>query len=286
VLAADRVAPGDDDAVAATLQRLAATLDLAIERLAPGDDERGSAALRTIPLVRLFRAGVTMIGKVRRLALALLRDGPFGRQALALAEPEDAAVLESLTRARPLYLRILDQPPAAGERPFQSLADLARAAVAVERAAAAQAMLRGLGVEPQHLVPGAPLLEDSGADAAAVDGGLLARTILVKRLLSIGKAPALAPLDESDVRAFESQLRRGLSSPVQLPAAVAKRARALLEAAAPSLLAGAAVAAVADRWIASLAPLEPVLVRKAPPATRRPLRTAAARPKAKALPKT
>ena len=57
VLAADRVAPGDDDAVAATLQRLAATLDLAIERLAPGDDERGSAALRTIPLIRLFRAG-------------------------------------------------------------------------------------------------------------------------------------------------------------------------------------------------------------------------------------
>jgi hypothetical protein len=101
VLAADRVAPGDDEAVAATLQRLAATLDIAIERLAPGDDERAAAALRTIPLVRLFRAGVTMIGKVRRLALALVRGGPFGRQGLTLAEADDAAVLEALTRARP-----------------------------------------------------------------------------------------------------------------------------------------------------------------------------------------
>src|SRR5207302_246887 len=80
VLAADRVSPGDDEAVAATLQRLAATLDLAVERLAPGDDERGAAALRSIPLGRLFRAGVTMIGKVRRLALAVARGGPFGRR--------------------------------------------------------------------------------------------------------------------------------------------------------------------------------------------------------------
>ena len=33
-----------------------------------------------------------MIGKVRRLALALVRGGPFGRQGLALAEAEDATV--------------------------------------------------------------------------------------------------------------------------------------------------------------------------------------------------
>ena len=43
VLAADRVAPGDDDAVSATLQRLAATLDLAIERLAPVTTTLGAA---------------------------------------------------------------------------------------------------------------------------------------------------------------------------------------------------------------------------------------------------
>lgn len=282
VLAADRIAPGDDEAVAATLQRLAATLDLAIERLAPGDDERGVAALRTIPLVRLFRAGVTMIGKVRRLAQALLRGGPFGRQALELAEPEDAAVLESLTRVRPLYLRLLDQPPAAGERPFQSLADLARAGAAIERAAAAQVMLHGLGVEPRDIAPGAPLLEESGADPAALDAGLLARTVLVKRLLSVGKAPAIAPLDASEVRAFESQLRRDKTGPARLPDALAKRARALLEAAAPASLAGAAAPAVVDRWLAGLAPLEPVLVRKPVEAKARPQKTAARTPKPRA----
>src|SRR6185436_16516612 len=119
VLAADRIAPGDDDAVTATLQRLAATLDLAIERLAPGDDARGAAALRSISLVRLFRSGVTLIGKARRLALALVRGGPFGRQGIALAEADDAAVLDALTRPRPLFPRLLDEPPAAGERPFR-----------------------------------------------------------------------------------------------------------------------------------------------------------------------
>src|SRR5436305_51814 len=64
VLAADRIAPGDDEAVAAVLDRLLATLDLATERLAQGDDERGAAALRTIPLARLFRLGVSLCGKV------------------------------------------------------------------------------------------------------------------------------------------------------------------------------------------------------------------------------
>jgi hypothetical protein len=262
VLAADRVSPGNDEVVTVTLQRLAATIDLAIERLAPNDDERGAAALRTIPLIRLFRSGVTMIGKVRRLALALARSGPFGRRGLALAEADDATVLESLTRVRPLYPRLLDQPPGAGERPFQSLADLARAAAAVERAAAAQAMLRGLGVEPRHLAPDGPLLADTGADAAALDAALLARTVLVKRLLGAGgKASDVAPLDPREVRAFESNLVHARSGPPTLPVALAKRARELLAAATPAALAGAAVT-VADRWIAGLAPLEPVLVRK------------------------
>jgi hypothetical protein len=235
-----------------------------------------------------------MIGKVRRLALALVRGGPFGRQGLALAEPEDAAILEPLTRARPLYPRLLDQPPATAERPFQSLADLARAAAAVERAAAAQAMLRGLGVEAGHVAPGAAWLAESGVEVAAVDVGLLARTILVKRLLSVGKAPAVAALDPRDVRAFEAQTRPARGGPAQLPAALAKRARALLEAAAPQSLAAVAVAAVADRWIAALAPLEPVLVQKpleTPPAAKRPpaprttVKRAAQKPKANAKPK-
>jgi hypothetical protein len=280
VLAADRIVPADDDAVAATLRRLAATLDLAIERLATGDDDRGVAALRSIPLVRLFRAGVTMIGRVRRLALAVARSGPYGRRGLALAEAEDAVVLETLTRARPLYPRLLDQPPSAGDRPFQSLADLARAGAAVERAAAAQAMLRGLGVEPRDVAPDAPALLAGGADAAALDAGVIARTVLVTRLLGVGRNVAFGAVDAQDVRAFEGQLQRERSGPPKLPVALAKRARALLDAATPPALAGAA-GIVAERWIAGLGPLEPVLVRKLPP----PKPPAVSRPKAKRKPK-
>jgi hypothetical protein len=126
-------------------------------------------------------------------------------------------------------------------------------------------MLHGLGVEPRHVAPDAPLLADSGADPAALDAALLARTVLVQRLLkSGGKAPAIAALDPRDVRAFEAQLRRSRSGPPTLPAALAKRAHALLAAAAPAGLASAATT-IAERWIAGLAPLEPVVVRKPPP---------------------
>jgi hypothetical protein len=48
--------------------------------------------------------------------------------------------------------------------------------------------------------------------------------------------------------------------PPKLPVTLAKRATAILAAAAPAALAGAAKL-VAERWIAGLAPLEPVLVR-------------------------
>jgi hypothetical protein len=284
VLAADRVAPGDDEAVAAVLDRLAATLDLALERLAGADDARGAEALRALPLVRLFRLGFSLTARVRKLALALRRHGPFGAGALALAEPDDAAVLEAVTAARPMFPRLLDEPPHAGERPFRTLADLARAAAAVERAAIAQAMLRGLGVRAEDLAPDAPALAAAGGDEAAIDTGVVARTALVPRLLARGAgaaAPAFRALDPKEVKAFEALLRpaRGKTSirePSEgsrrtppgkpssvhaptLPTALAKRATELLEAAAPRPRSDATTAVI-QRWVRTLAPLEPVLV--------------------------
>src|SRR6185312_11471536 len=264
VMAADRVQPGDDQAVSAVLDRLLATLDLAIERLARGDDEQGAAALRAIPLVRLFRLGVSLIGKVKRLGQTLRSKGPFGARGLRLAEPADATVLEAVTRLRPLYPRLLEDPPSAGERPFRSLSDLARAAAALEQAAAAQAMVTGLGVKPEDLAPGGPAFAETDADESALDFGVVARTALVARLLDAGaasKAPAsLRPLRPEQVKAFEGSLTRGPDGRPQLPPALEKQAQAILQAAAPPALAAAA-RAVAARWLASLAPLEPVLVR-------------------------
>ena len=283
VLAADRIAPGDDEAVAAVLDRLVATLDLAIERLAQGDDDRGVLALRTIPLVRLFRLGASLAGKVKRLAMTLRGSGPLGARGFKLAEADDAAVLDAVTLLRPMFPRILDDPPVAGERPFESLADLALAGAAVEGAAAAQALVRGLGVTPDDLGPRGTILDGTGVDEASLDLGLLARTALVRKLLDTREAPkpikdskvpkvpkpvkapppAFRPLEESEVRDFEGLLGATKAGPPRLPVAIEKRATAILAAAAPAALAGAAVA-VAERWIASLAPLEPVLVRASP----------------------
>jgi hypothetical protein len=266
VLAADRVAPGDDEAVTAVLERLIATLDLAVERLAQGDDARGAAALRTVPLGRLFRLGVSLIGKVKQLALALRADGPFGKRGFDLAETDDAAVLEAVTRLRPMFPRLLEARPAAGERPFRSLGDLARAAAAVEQAAAAQALARGLGVAPEDLAPEGSALAGTGADEAALDLGVLARTALVARLLAGGETKRAVrpvrfqPLTPAEVKAFEALLVGGKRKSPQLPPALEKSARASLAAAAPPALAAAA-GAVADRWLATLAPLETVLVR-------------------------
>jgi hypothetical protein len=254
-LAADRVSPGDDEAVATVLDRLVATLDLAIERLAQGDDDRGAAALRTIPLVRLFRLGVSLAGKVKRLALTLRREGPFRARGFELAETDDGTVLEAVTRLRPMFPRILDDPPAGGERPFRRLADVARAVAAIEQAAAAQAMVRALGVMPTDVAPETAALVGTGFDAAGLDLGLLARTALVGRLLAV--SDGWRPLTPDEVKTFEAKLK---GKPPKLPAALAKNAHSILRAAAPSSLATAAEV-VAVRWLASLAPLEPVLVR-------------------------
>jgi hypothetical protein len=266
VLAADRIAPGDDEAVADVLERLVATLDLAVERLGQGDDARGADALRSVPLGRLFRLGVSLIGKVKQLALALRGEGPFGKRGFDLAESDDAVVLEAVTRLRPMFPRLLEARPAAGERPFRSLGDLARAAAAVEQAAAAQALARGLGIATQDLAPDGPALGGTGMDEAALDLGVLARTALVARLLAGGETKRAArpgrfqPLAPADVKAFEALLVGGKRKWPQLTPALEKGARAILAAAAPPALAAAA-AAVADRWIAALAPLETVLVR-------------------------
>jgi hypothetical protein len=266
VLAADRVTPGDDAAVAAVLERQLATLDLAVEFLARGDAAREVEAVRTVPVMRLFRLGNSLIGKVRTLATTLRRRGPFAATGHELSEPDEALALEAVSRHRPALAGILDDPPSNADRPFRSLADVARATAAVERAAAAQALLLGLGVTPETIGPGSPLFEETGVDEAALDAGLLARTALVRRLLDSGAAdrpaPApLEPLEPDEVRDFEALLERSAGGAVKLPEVLARKAQGLLAGLAPPRLAGAA-ATVAARWIVGLAPLEPVLVRR------------------------
>jgi hypothetical protein len=188
-------------------------------------------------------------------------------------EPDEALALDAVTRHRPVLAGLLDDPPAGADRPFRSLADVARATAAVERAAATQALLLGLGVTPAELLTGAGLLDGTGVDDAAVDAGLLARTALVRRILAPAGASGTAdatpfgPLDATQVRDFQALLETAPGGAVKLPEVLKRKAKALLAAATPARLGGAATE-VAERWLESLAPLEPVLVRKAAPKPR------------------
>jgi len=277
VLAAAGVDPGDEDAGGAHLARLRGTLDLGIDYLARRsggfDEDRAVDAVRTIAIGRIFRVGVSLTAKVRSLATALRKGAPFAGSAddLNLVEEPEVTVLEAALRPHPVFPRILDDSPASGERPIASLADLARLTAAIERAAAAQVLLLGLGVTPAAL----ELATGDGvepADRAAIDTAVLARTALILALLSGGPTPGAAeglrPLTPLEIGRFG---KRVAASP-----AVLGQARALLEGLAPEAMTRAA-REMAARWVASLVPLEPVLVRRA-----RAPRKAPSRPRTRA----
>ncbi len=307
ILAADRVDAADDRAAAASLHRMRATLDLAVEFLARGvgpgggggalDEDRAVDAVRTVAVIRLFRLGVSLVGKVRALARALKRRGPFAALAhLDLIEEPEATVLGTVIRTRPMYPSLLDDPPTGAERPFASLADIARVTAAIERAAVAQAILLGLGVRPEHLLPDA-LEGVMPSDAAEIDTGLLARTALVLLLQrrersadseqAAGVPDIFRPLTETEVAAFQrpgGRAAKGDSTDKTKPAKkiertvkptraarpadvqeeqsdvlVAKAQRILEQASPPGM--AAATRDMTSRWLQTLWPLEAVLVR-------------------------
>lgn len=264
-LAADRVEPSDDERIRDVLDRVSATLDLAVEFLARGNAEQEGAAVRTVPLLKLHRLGVSLVGKVHKLAAALLRGTPFASllPALDIFESDDSQVLHALAKQHPLFPRLLDQPPAAGERPFASLADLATATHAVERAAAAVALLGKLGFEPRHLSPDglAMMARDAGLepgkgmfDPAAIDVDVLARTVLVRHLLDLPTSPPAA-LPKVAIEKFKSNFSNGK----QLDENAIKKAFELLTATGSNQALAGASLEVASRWVLGLCPLQPVL---------------------------
>jgi hypothetical protein len=247
VLSADRITPGDEEAMGPVLRRVSATLDLAVEFLARGNRDEAVRAVRTIPLVRLFQLGFSLGAKVRRLAVTLKRQTPFARMVppLDLFEDEDAAVLDAVMRMRPLFPCTLDEPPAPGERPFAALADLGAATRAIERAGAAVALTLGLGLRPDAVEPAA--LAKLGVEPAALDTGVIGRTILARRLLGLG-GPPLTPLSAAELEALTSRL--GTPRP--------GAAASLREALAPTLAAAwpgplsVGASSVVERWLDGL----------------------------------
>ena len=204
VMSAERVEPGDLEALPGVLGGVVATLDLGLEFLARrGPDLVGQAvaALGSVALLRIFRVGFSLTLKLKHAADTLSGRGWVtlvpGR--LTLLDSPLREILRALREPHPLYSLALEGGAAETTRPFATLADLARAARALEEAAAIGPFLRdGLGVAPRLLGPEAltgcrPAREDI---TFAVIGATLMANLLLER------PAALVPLAPEDLAAL------------------------------------------------------------------------------------
>jgi hypothetical protein len=179
-------------------------------------------------MVQLHRLGVSLSGKVRRLASTLTRKTPFshlrGRWICSrLKTPRCWPPAAACARCFP---RLLETPPAPGDRPFGSLNDILVATAALERVAAALSWFAGVRPAPPMIYPrkGCPPLGIT--EPGQLDAGLLARTWLAHQLLS--SEPSLTPLDAPQVSRparpdRRPGCRRGSPCSATQPSAVRRR---------------------------------------------------------------
>jgi hypothetical protein len=128
-MAADLVDPGDFEHGKEALGRAVAYVGLGLEYLARGDATRAGQALLSVALERIFRVGFSLTLQLKTLADTLVHKG--GVDPIGIDAPWDD-VMRALRQRRPEYPRALDTPPANGTRHFATLADVARAAAALE----------------------------------------------------------------------------------------------------------------------------------------------------------
>jgi hypothetical protein len=197
VLAAARVAPREREAVEIGAEHTMATLALGLEAVSQGDLDRAARALETISLTRLHRVGHTV---ALRLALFAHRLRPR----VATAGPPMDALLAALCAPRPLFPRELDDPPGAGPRPFESMADVRAVAEALTALALRVAVAESVGAdltgeqpEPRPALPELPGLDDH------------VRTALVRAMM--GHDVVARPLTLEDITRFAGQaMERGV----------------------------------------------------------------------------
>jgi hypothetical protein len=234
VLAAARVKPGDTDAMARAAEYATATVSLGLETVARGDTARAEQALRTVALTRLFRAGYTALRKLRTLA-----DGLAVRA--ATAGPPAGAVVAALRAPWPMLARVLDDPNATGARPFESTADLRRAAELMTRLAIRVTLVEGLGVDlvaMSTLPEPRPALDDHArtAIARAAAGGELSG----------------AALTQAELERFRATIHGDTVDEAARLRAQAQVAALLAKAGLPSQ---GVAAALVDAWLGELAVL-------------------------------
>jgi hypothetical protein len=139
VMSAARVKPGESEALRRGAHYATATVSLGLETVARGDVDRAAQTLSSVSLTRLHRAGYTVAVKLSRLAQSLAPRA-------ATAGLPATAVLGGLTAPRPWLARAVDIPTAPGVRPFESQADVRKAAEVLARLALRIAIAESLGV--------------------------------------------------------------------------------------------------------------------------------------------
>jgi hypothetical protein len=139
VMSAARVKPGESEALRRGAHYATATVSLGLETVARGDVDRAAQTLSSVSLTRLHRAGYTVAVKLARLAQSLAPRA-------ATAGLPATAVLGGLTAPRPWLARAVDIPTAPGVRPFESQADVRKAAEVLARLALRIAIAESLGV--------------------------------------------------------------------------------------------------------------------------------------------
>lgn len=141
VLVAEGAEPGDPPALARASEHARDYLNLGLEHLTGGNPELAPQAVRDRTLLEIFQVGFSLTLRLKRRGERLGReDGArFGDTWLAL--DEEAAVLQALSRKRPLKaLKV----PGAEPVPFRSKRELYEVEQLFERVRRQAAVLRGL----------------------------------------------------------------------------------------------------------------------------------------------
>lgn len=122
IMVAEGVEVGNPEEVRTTVKGALGLLNLALEHYSGGDPQRARELFVGAYLEELFRAGFSLLLRLQRRARVLAKAEIFTWYSAA-----HRACIEGLRRDRPLFFLGMLAPDKVGERPFASVADVARA---------------------------------------------------------------------------------------------------------------------------------------------------------------
>lgn len=207
-IVADKVDATDIDAVRAEAKAVRDTLALGLESLAGDDPVKASVVLTGSAMKRIFQVGFTRTLELKWRAERLLKSLPLRlpKAVGLLPETPDGEALEALLLRRPRYAGGLDGPAAPPRvRAFATLAELQRAASALDRAEAVAGDFARLGFDADAFAQ--KVVEAWGeAGLARVHYGEIFATAAARNAVGLGFTFDVLPeakLDEAVRAAFD-----------------------------------------------------------------------------------